>query len=485
MSTRTRHRKGLNKFRGKPMRIMRHLCSFTFLAAVCLCSQNLQGQCVSNRDSAWDWTVPVAQTVYLNDSSGIVPRAVNLPYYDVTGFATNLDIPGSVDVLPSDGWELLYRSFGNSTCGVNVPYFILYNRFNGLLRLFFYNHITNQTFSSGKITLEETSSSLTPLSATPLLSFDGGDPNHPLMTVDSVGPDSWSYADFSLTFYDPNPVRDATLEFKIDGVTSTNLQLTGNISLDQVLNSAHVSGTVDPTGAIKAADSNYRTLTAAETDLNKAATSSANKGQWWVPAVSTVAQGVKLVSVVSAVAGFIESFIGGGKTQAPPMHFQGQIEASGTLTTQVNLSQLIMRVPGAPHSTLNDDALPFKDLPLGVFQANIPVVNTQIVSTCPGVQLICNTRPDMVLQSETPLVINFNPNSTSGATVYVTWGWTFAGQSPVSGPETLVTGNRVSLNLGGRFKVAPVGIFIKLRIIPASAPSGQDPIVVLKTFGIN
>jgi hypothetical protein len=445
---------------------------------------NLQGQtCVSNRGSTWDWTIPVAQTVYLNGSSGIVARAVNLPYYDVEGFATNLNIPGSVDVFPSDGWELLYRSFGNPSCGVNVPYFILYNRFNGLLRLFFYNHITDQTFSSGEITLAETSGSLTPLSATPLLSFDGGDPTHPLMTVDSVGPDAWSYADFSVTFFDPSPVRDATLEFKIDGVTSTNLHIDGNLTLDQVLSNAHVSGTVDLTGAVKAADSNYRTFTAAQTDLNKAANSSANRGQWWVPVVSTLAKGANLASTVSAVAGFIESFIGGGKTQAPPMHFQGQIQATGTLTTVVNLTQLIMRVPGAPHSNLNDDALPFNDLPLGVFQANIPVVDGHFESGgC--IQITCITGKGMILQSETPLVIHFNPNSTSGASVHVTWGWTFAGQSPSSGPETLVTGNSVSLNLGGRFTVAPIGIFIKLRIIPASAPLGQDPIVVLKTFPV-
>ncbi|HEX3585706.1 MAG TPA: hypothetical protein VH024_06900, partial [Candidatus Angelobacter sp.] len=92
--------------------------------------------CASNRDP-WDWTVPVSQTVYLNDG-GVIPRAVNLPYYAFDGFATNLNDPSGPDVLPADGWVLLFRSFGNPACGTNMPYFVLYNRYHGLLRVFFY-----------------------------------------------------------------------------------------------------------------------------------------------------------------------------------------------------------------------------------------------------------------------------------------------------------------------------------------------------------
>ena len=440
--------------------------------------------CASNRNVSWDWTVPVAQTVYLNGPSGVTARAVNLPYYDVTGFATNLNIPSGPDVFPSDGWKLLYRSFGNPTCGVNIPYFILYNRFNGILRLFFYNDITNQTFSSGKITLAETSASNAPLAAAPLLSFDGGDATHPLVTVNSVGPDFWSYADFSLTAFDLSPVLDSTLEFTIDGVTTTNLQLTGSVTLDQVLSQANVAGTVDPTGAVKAADADYRTFQAARTDLNKAATAKGNQGTWWAPVASTLASGANLVSGISAIAGFISSFLGGGKSQAPPMHFQGQIQATGTLTTQLNLTQMIMRVPGAPHSSSTDDALPFSDAALGVFKIDIPVIDSFYERGNCGFSITCAVANGKVFESETPLIVHLNPSATTGATFYVTWGWTFFNQAPSFGPETLATSNTINLDLGGRFTTDPSGILIKLRIIPASAPLGQDPVVVLKTFPI-
>ena len=73
--------------------------------------------CASDRNVPWDWTASVAQTVYLNGPGGVTARAVNLPYYDVTGFATNLNIPSGADVFPSDGWNLLYRSFGNWCAG--------------------------------------------------------------------------------------------------------------------------------------------------------------------------------------------------------------------------------------------------------------------------------------------------------------------------------------------------------------------------------
>src|SRR5215467_7021001 len=80
--------------------------------------------CASNRDP-WDWTANVSQLVYLNDG-GVIARAVNLPYYAFDGFATNLNDPAGADVLPANGWVLLFRSFGTSSCGTNMPYFILY-----------------------------------------------------------------------------------------------------------------------------------------------------------------------------------------------------------------------------------------------------------------------------------------------------------------------------------------------------------------------
>ena len=125
----------------------------------------------------------------------------------------------------------------------------------------------------------------------------------------------------------------------------------------------------------------------------------------------------------------------------------------------------------------------FSDIPLGVFKADIPVVDSFYQSA--GCRTFtCITANGKVYQSETPLVVLSNPNATTGATFYVTWGWAFATQAPSFGPETQATSNTVSVNLGGRFKTDPTSIVIKLRIVPASAPLGQDPIVVLKTFPI-
>lgn len=455
---------------------------FTGVTAFMLLSPALFAQtCVSNRNDVWDWTIQVSQALYLNGPSGVVTRAVNLPYYSTDDDTVNLNLATGADVQPSDGWALLYRSFGNSSCGVNMPYFILYNRYNGLLRLFYHDDVSSNTFTSGKVLLSEISGGTAAVTAAPMLSFDGGDINDPLITLNKVTPGFWSYADFSLATYDPAPVADATLKFAVNGVTTQSLTISGGISLDQVEQASHAAGTIDPVGAVKAADSNYRTLIDARNDLQKAHDTAGNAGAWWLPAVGLLASGANLFSGVAAVAGFIQAFHGGGKSQTPAMHFQGQTSLTGQITSEASLGEIIMRVPGAPHSNPNDDALPFSDVPLGVFKATIPLVNSFFQrGTC--LQITCIVNNGKVYQSASPLIVQFNPNALSGATTYVSWGWTFLSDGPSFSDEVLVTGTTVTFNLSGRFTADPSGVAIKIRTVPSSAPTGQDPVVVMKVF---
>jgi hypothetical protein len=412
----------------------------------------------------------------------------NLPYYSTDDDTTNLNLASGPDILPTDGWTLLYRSFGNSSCGVKMPYFILYNRFNGILRLFFHDDVSSDTFTSGKVILSIVSGGTTQVTSAPLLSFDGGDINKPLVTLNKVTPGFWSYADFSLAVFDPNPIKDATLQFAINGVNTYDLTISGGLTLDQVENASHASGTIDPVGAIKAADSNFRTVSSAKNDLkglifDSKSNKAINTNKWWYSGVSTVVNSLSIVSGLSALAGLVDSFIGGGKSQAPPLHFQGQVQLNGTMTSESSLGEIIMRVPGAPHSSQTDDALPFSDVPLGVFNASIPEIDSYFENNgC--IEITCITQDGKVYQSETPLVVQFNPNALSGATAYVSWGWTFDTRGPSYVPEVLVTSSTMSFDLGGRFDIDPSGVTVKIRIVPASAPLEQDPIVVMKTYSV-
>jgi hypothetical protein len=432
--------------------------------------------CASNRD-AWDWTVPVSQTVYLNDS-GVIARAVNLPYYAFDGFATNLNDPSGPDVLPANGWVLLFRSFGNPACGTNMPYFILYNRYHGLLRVFFYNHLTSQTFSFGQVNLDETNTS-----DASLLNFDGGDLNHSLITVDQIGPDQWSYADFKLTTYDPNSHTDATLNFNVNGITSTSLTLTGGISLNQVEGEAQVAGLFNKTNsAINAFNTDFKTVATAAKTLNDEANH--NSTTWWAQAIHVITNNGSAFAAgdIWGALGFVKSFLGGGQTKAPPMHFQGQIQATGTLQTTGQVYQFILRVPGQPHSNPNDLSLPLYDTKLGVFNPTIPDVNRyEQVGDC-GTDILCIYNNPKVYESATPLSIQLNPNILTDATVTVAAGFTFAGSAPVFTNQTQATSANVSLDMSSQSMDDPQEIAIKITIQPNSAPPGQEPITIMKTY---
>lgn len=434
--------------------------------------------CASNRDP-WDWTANVSQLVYLNDG-GVIARAVNLPYYAFDGFATNLNDPTGPDVLPANGWVLLFRSFGTPSCGTNMPYFILYNRYLGLLRVFFYNDLTSQTFSFGQVTLDETNTS-----STSLLNFDGGSANNSLITVSDIGPDQWSYADFKLVTYDSNPHTDATLTFNVNGITSTSLTLTGSVALNQVESDAHVAGIVDKTtSGIKAFGSDFKSVTSSAKTLNDLANK--NSGAWWAPTVKAITNnGVSLVAGgVYGILGFVSSFLGGGQTKATPMHFQGQIQATGTLQTTGQVYQFILRVPGQPHSNPNDLSLPIYDTTLGVFNPTIPDVNRyEQVEDC-GTDILCIYSNPKIYETATPLTIQFNPNVLTDATVTVAAGYTFLSGPPIFVAQTQVTSPSVSLDVSGQATEDPQAIAIQITIQPNSAPAGQPPLTILQTYSV-
>src|SRR6185312_15514832 len=346
----------------------------------------------------------------------------------------------------------------------NLPYFVLYNRYHGILRVFFYNDLTTQTFSFGQVTLGETNTT-----DASLLNFDGGDLNHNLVTVDRIGPDAWSYADFSLTTYDPNPHTDATLNFDLNGITSTSLTLTGGLTLDQVESDAQVAGAYDRTkNAIGAFNSNFNTISSAAKTMNDQA--SKNQGTWWANAVKTItSDGVFFAAEnLWGVAGFINSFLGGGQTKAPPMHFQGQINATGTLQSTSEVYSFILRVPGEPHSNPNDLSLPLYDTKLGVFNAAVPDINRyEVIGDC-GTDLLCAFSNPRDYEGASPLTIQLNPNILTDATVTVSAAYTFDGDSPLTVAYTQATSSTVTLNLSGQSNDDPSGVAIKLTIQPNS-----------------
>jgi hypothetical protein len=112
----------------------------------------------SNPGAMWDWRQQNF-TVFLTSTDGTsgTPITIVNPFYDQSqnpntyGFASEFD----KDYKVENGWELLYKSFGSASQGISTPYFALYNRYNGTVRVFA-NIINSGEFpyTAAAITLE-------------------------------------------------------------------------------------------------------------------------------------------------------------------------------------------------------------------------------------------------------------------------------------------------------------------------------------------
>ena len=110
-----------------------------------------------NYPNNWNWTIPgVVHPVYLTNNLSNPSFSIQLPYF--CGLPAGSGSCGNQntlqyeilenknlkqDVYPEDGWELLVKNFGTPTIGTNSgrgvpnPYFVLYNRFNGKMKIYY------------------------------------------------------------------------------------------------------------------------------------------------------------------------------------------------------------------------------------------------------------------------------------------------------------------------------------------------------------
>nr|MCU0376409.1 hypothetical protein [Chitinophagaceae bacterium] len=101
----------------------------------------------------WDWW----QQTWFGYRPGTptpVSYQINSPFYDIQN--PNLFDLSSLAVKnydPKNGWELIKKEFGTSTTPVPTPYFILYNKYTGLVRLFVLRTSNFQNKKSAMLTL--------------------------------------------------------------------------------------------------------------------------------------------------------------------------------------------------------------------------------------------------------------------------------------------------------------------------------------------
>lgn len=224
-----------------------HIISHRFLLPIILvlisfC--NMLAQSDPNANPNWDWRAgdnpnvvyPAAEyKVYMG--SPVLPTFIKSPWSQFNAW------DGLNDNQKTDGWALVARDFGTSTRAIStnntvgVAYFMLYNKYRGLLRVFLLVQ-AQANFSNGAIIMnfggDQRTATLTHLQprafATDKLNMVRNNSASALSLTVANG--IWVWGDFPMA-YDPTIVASAStlcprLTFQVIGTTETHITLSGN-----------------------------------------------------------------------------------------------------------------------------------------------------------------------------------------------------------------------------------------------------------------
>ena len=332
----------------------------------------------------------------------------------------------SQDYTKSRGWVLLRRDFGclNTT---NYPYFVLYNRFTGIIRVFFWLS-DNQLYSRFVVTLSNNNGN------SALASFANQYPsnydkyltnstlgNNDIYTVTTAqsSKNQWSVAEFNVPF-DPNianSVNSSEIRFDIYGIVDFAMKadITGASNSQTVTDYnlksfAFVTKQITPDGpaALKFIgqaksllssikdidpDKSKKDLLKSITDINNSEYAPqfvkdlAVKSENLVTSIFDIASDViPMAKAFSKTLNFADKFIGYIVPKKPSVSVtipeqNGFITGTSTATTKteynlvlngeiktsISQTQIVIKVPGNPNQITTGGNLSYYNCPLGVF----------------------------------------------------------------------------------------------------------------------
>jgi hypothetical protein len=364
----------------------------------------------------WDWTKRESfDYAYIQ---GVGRINISSPFH--TEGSASFDISNIIaakDYFPNQGWVLLDKNFGCSSqySETNYPYFMLYNKYRGIIRLFVFNNSGLQ-HQQAVATLAWDGSNRTSLLTLNNIKAWASDKYYPTVLKDDKALNyvqdyynsSWFVTDYYVLFdHNTDPNKLYNLEFKIFSDITSDLNITGKFSFST--KSASVAGTAPDKNIPE--NKTYNLLKNGQKYLGKVPTEadmkkhfdninssldtinwsicknlgreleSANKAlqdgtlKKILMGAATVSS--KLNGVVGVVLKVFDFFISKpnssatSATQLQPTVSNGVIDLKGTITTKVNASRFSLQLPGSNHKysdgTSNYDGLPVYDCPLGVF----------------------------------------------------------------------------------------------------------------------
>lgn len=329
--------------------------------------------------ASWDWRQE-NYTFYIDYDGEVIERIVQSPWFSANSSNNNIlefRNQNPKDWDPSDGWELVYRDFGTLSFPTNHPFFILYNRFTGILRVFATVTDEYPDFNSANLRLGFVPSSnrnallennVVGVGHSALDQFDPYvKPIDILNQFNNDPPYFWMHADYIMNydpcscdrlyqiFFEIELVSESTLQFNLNGMA--NQQLTSIGSDSRINVSEGVQELVKfGNGSHKAVNTYFKNQKDAEN---------------WTGLLGWI--GTPLLNTfgpVGAILSIGELLIGVSNDKPKdvnPLIFDIDLQADGNITTTSTYPYQILEVPGSDHLSLNPPSIIEYDQPLGVF----------------------------------------------------------------------------------------------------------------------
>lgn len=377
-------------------------------------SQDPNYNCVDNINTTnstiniWNWQVDAFNDVYVKDEEG-QSLHLNAPFppspYFETAANENVfplaNAPQTGDILDfqvNDGWELIQKQFGSQNAPVDVPYFIMYNKYKGILRVFMYvDRIDDYNSSYIQIEFDSQNSKESAILSHAksklwgLDKFEKGLSMQAINHYDSGDGRYWLYADFPMA-YDPCTCGNYSyLSIKPFLINTINVDLAvnGNTQITPIIdqgttksNDSFTSTLSDlkKNSALSDGQKNYKTLgefiktTETIAGLLKVPpsnpTSQEMEADKKVPFKFPAA--MNSIPKIGTVIGIMEFLINGGQTETKPkphgFEANSKFSITGELEEYTGLTGGFLNVPGSDWAPVGvPTAFPVYDNILGVF----------------------------------------------------------------------------------------------------------------------
>ncbi|HAS45915.1 MAG TPA: hypothetical protein DCS93_35865 [Microscillaceae bacterium] len=365
------------------------------------------------------------------------------PFYD-TNLPEAIASNGGTksDFLWSEGWELLKHNFGydangqaiaNQNEAIDYPYLMLYNRYEGIIRVFIYNNAVAGSNNRLLVTLTQSGQTTHALFGTKGRAL-GTQAKNSYQVVANLLRNRWSYANFTIG-YDPcTPLREGDLRVTFAEQLHAGVSLAGRsvsvelpASQDQVFSEGFLYGDVsaDNVGMMvlptidKLTDVEYTNIATGEV---VAPDSKKNKGSQLMAITDVFSKGGGLADImkplnenstskqrgaraayfaIMAVSSYVGFSIAGPTQQGtnlnmpPPQPYisYGELKMSGTITTvNTNKEEFRIAIPGSKNAHTKEEYVPTG---VGSSEASAPIYNEPL-----GIVNLINV-PEMVYRNET------------------------------------------------------------------------------------